>query len=147
MNQEDVKTMLSIDLIVWNELACLLEKHPDENLHAKGSPPWTSRDVYAHLARWLNHNNACIEAYCAGRKKPELAASPLEMNDRWQNEDKKLTLNEARRKAGVALASHIAAIESIPPDKWDAEMFKLVNIDGASHYAKHINYITVNDKA
>jgi hypothetical protein len=145
MNHEDVKTMLSIDLIVWNELACLLEKHPDGNLHAKNSPPWTSRDVYAHLARWLNHNNACIEAYCACKEHPQLAVPPLEMNDRWQKEDKNLTLDEARRKAGVALASRLAAIEAILPDKWDVEMFKLVNIDGASHYAAHINYIVVNN--
>ncbi len=146
MNAEDVKTMLTIDLIVWNELACLLEKHPDKNLHGKGSPPWTSRDVYAHLARWLNHNNACIEAYCAGRKQPELEASPEAMNDRWQREDKNLSLDEARTKAGVALASRIAAIEAIPQDKWDTEMMGIVLYDNASHYAKHINYIVADNE-
>ena len=99
MNTEQVKTLLAIDLIVWNELACLLEKHPDENLHDSSSPPWTSRDVYAHFARWLNHSNVCIESYSAGRELPQLEASPLEMNDRWQKEDRKLTLAEARRKS------------------------------------------------
>lgn len=143
MNAEVVKNMLTVDLIVWEELACLLEKHPDENLHAAGSPPWNSRDVYAHFARWFNRSNAHIEAYCAGQKLPELPVNPEKMNDIWQEEDKSLTLDEARRKAGVALASRIAAIEAIPPDKWDAEMFRLVNFDGASHYAAHINYIVV----
>jgi hypothetical protein len=143
MNHEDVKTMLTIDLIVWNELACLLEKHPDENLHGKGSPPWTSRDVYAHLTRWLNRNNAHIEAYCSGKELPQLLKTPEEINDIWQEEDKGMSLDEARRKAGVALASRIAAIEAIPPDKWDAEMSRLVYIDGASHYARHLNYIVV----
>lgn len=145
MNQKDVKTLLTVDLIVWNELACLLEKHPDENLHDNSSPPWTSRDVYAHFARWLNRSNAHIEAYCAGKKLPELPDLPEKMNDIWQKEDSGLTLAEARRKAGVALASRMAAVESIPPDKWDREMFKLVSIDGATHYAAHINYIVVND--
>jgi hypothetical protein len=140
MNAEQVKALLTTDLIMWNELACLLEKHPDVNLHAK-SLPWTSRDVYAHLARWLNHNNSCIEAYCAGKKQPHLSATPLEMNDIWQKEDSLLTLAQARTKAGVAFTSRMVAIESIPLDKWDAEMAKLVNVDGAIHYAMHINYI------
>jgi hypothetical protein len=131
---------------MWNELACLLEKHPAENLHGKSSPPWTSRDVYAHLARWLNHNNACIEAYCAGKEQPHLSAIPLEMNDIWQKEDSHLTLAQARTKAGVAFTSRLVAIESIPPEKWDAEMAKLVSVDGAVHYAMHMNYIVVNNK-
>jgi len=45
MNAEQLKAYLSIDLTMWNELACLLEKHPDVNLHAKGIP-WNSRDIY-----------------------------------------------------------------------------------------------------
>jgi hypothetical protein len=145
MNAEQVKALLTTDLIMWNELACLLEKHPDVNLHAKGLP-WTSRDVYAHFARWLNRSNAHIEAYCAGKKLPELPALPEKMNDIWQKEDSGLTLAQARTKAGVAFTSRMVAIESIPPDKWDAEMSSLVNFDGAVHYAMHMNYIVVNNK-
>ena len=144
MNPEAIKTMLTVDLMVWNELTCLLEKHPEGNLHAKGSPPWTARDVYAHLTRWLNHNNACIEAVCAGREQPQLAAAPEAMNDIWQKEDSRISLAKARTKAGVALASRIAVIEAVPPEKWNAEMYRLVTIDGASHYAAHIDYIVVN---
>jgi hypothetical protein len=145
MNSEQVKALLTTDLIIWNELACLLEKHPDVNLHDKGIP-WTSRDVYAHLARWLNHNNVCIEAYCAGKEQPQLLAAPEAMNDIWQKEDSRLTLAQARTKAGVAFTSRLVAIESIPPDKWDAEMSRLVSVDGAVHYAMHMNYIAVNNK-
>jgi hypothetical protein len=141
MNPEAIKTMLTVDLMVWNELACLLEKHPKENLHAEGSLPWTARDVYAHLTRWLNHNNACIEAYSAGRDLPVLPEVPEAMNDIWQKKDCRMSLARARTKAGVALASRIAVIEAVPPEKWDAEMYRLVSYDGAAHYAKHIEYI------
>jgi hypothetical protein len=147
MNPEQVKALLATDLMVWDELAWLLEKHPAENLHGPSSPPWTSRDVYAHFARWLNHNNSCIEAYCAGQTQPQLSASPEEMNDIWQKEDSRLTLTQARTKAGVAFTSRMVVIESIPLDKWDAEMARLVNVDGAVHYAMHINYIVVNNKS
>jgi hypothetical protein len=143
MNTEEVKAMLRIDHIVWNALVCLLEKHPDANLHDSASPPWTSRDVYAHFARWLNHNNDCIEAYCAGREPPGLEASPLEMNDRWQNEDSGMSLAEAREKAANAFKHRMEIIETLPPDKWDEELEKLVRYDGASHYAMHINYIVL----
>jgi hypothetical protein len=140
MNSEQVKALLTTDLIMWNELACLLEKHPDVNLHAKGIP-WISRDVYAHFARWFNRSNAHIEAYCNGKELPQLSKTPEEMNDIWQKEDQHLSLAQARTKAGVAFTSRLVAIESIPPDKWDAEMSRLVNVDGAVHYAMHINYI------
>jgi hypothetical protein len=146
MNAEQIKALLSIDLIVWDELAWLLEKHPEENLHAAGSTPWNSRDVYAHLARWLNRSSAHIEAYCNGKKLPEFPASPEEMNDIWQREDSSLTLAEARTKAGVALANRLAAVEAIPTDKWDTEMHRIVSFDGATHYAMHINYIVVNSR-
>ena len=146
MNAEQVKALLTTDLMVWDELAWLLEKHPSENLHGPSSPPWNSRDVYAHFARWLNHSSACIEAYCAGKEQPQLPAAPEAMNDIWQKEDSRLTLAQARTKAGVALANRLAAIEAIPPEKWNAEIHHLVNIDGATHYAMHINYIKVNNK-
>ena len=144
MNIEQVKALLTTDLIVWEELAYLLEKHPDENLHDSFSRPWTSRDVYAHFARWFNHSNACIEAYSAGRELPQLPASPEEMNDRWQKEDRKLTLAEARTKAGVAFTSRMVAIELAPLDKWDKELNRIVGYDGAMHFAAHINYIVGN---
>ena len=143
MNTEEVKAMLCIDHIVWNALACLLERHPGESLHDPASPRWISRDVYAHFARWLNHSNVCIEAYCAGRELPQLEASPEEMNTRWQQEDSRMNLAEARKKAGVAFTSRMVAIESIPPGKWDKELGKIVRYDGAEHYARHINYIVV----
>jgi hypothetical protein len=140
MNAEVLKTMITVDLIVWDELTLLLEKHPGENLHAAG-PPWNSRDVYAHFARWFNRSNSHIEAYCAGKKLPPFSKSPEEMNDIWQKEDSSLTLAEARTRAGVAFTSRIAAIEAIPLDKWDGDLWKIVSFDGATHYAMHINYI------
>lgn len=88
MNEEKFRVMLCIDQVVWEKLASVLDAHPGESLHDPTSPRWTSRDVYAHMARWLNHSNACIEAYCAGGEPPKLEAAPDEMNSRWQQEDK-----------------------------------------------------------
>ena len=95
------------------------------------------------LPAGLTIPTSASRSYSAGRELPQLEASPLEMNDRWQKEDRKLTLAQARAKAGVAFTSRMVAVESIPLDKWDKEMDKLVRVDGAEHYAAHFNYIVV----
>jgi hypothetical protein len=143
MNAEEAKAMLCIDHIVWNALVCLLEKHPEESLHDPASPRWTSRDVYAHFARWFNRSNAHIEAYCNGKELPQLSKAPEEMNDIWQKEDSVLTLADARTKAMDAFARRLGIIESIPLAKWDDNLERMSRYDGAWHYAMHINYIVV----
>lgn len=74
--------MLITDRIVWDKLASVLDAHPGESLHVPASPPWNSRDVYAHFDRWLNRSNAHIQAFCAGKKLPELPAAP-EKDERY----------------------------------------------------------------
>jgi hypothetical protein len=141
MNADRVQAMLRIDRIGWDALVSLLDAHPGESLHDPASPRWTSRDVYAHFTRWLNHSNACIEAYCSGRKPPPLEADPGEMNTRWQQEDSQMSLDEAREKALSAFERRVEIIASIPPDKWDGELDRIVRYDGAAHYTMHLNYI------
>jgi len=146
MNAEEVKAMLCIDRIVWDALVSLLEAHPEESLHDPASPRWTSRDVYAHFARWLNHSNTCIEAYCAGKKLPSLEGAPEEMNIRWQREDSRMSLDETREKARMAFIQRRRIVDSIPLNLWDDDLKRIVRYDGAWHYATHINYIVVASK-
>ena len=146
MNVDKVQVMLRIDRIGWDAIVSLLDTHPGESLHDPASPVWTSRDVYAHFARWLDRSNAHIKAYCAGKKLPELPATPEEMNDIWQKEDSAMTLTEARTKAMDAFTRRMEIIASIPPGKWDEELDRIVRYDGASHYTQHLNYIVVRSK-
>jgi hypothetical protein len=138
--------MLRMDRIGWDALTSLLDAHPDESLHGPASPRWTSRDVYAHLARWLDHSNTCIEAYCAGSELPSLEATPEEMNTRWQRKDSGMRLIEARNKATAAFERRLEIIASIPPGKWDEELDRIVSYDGAAHYAQHLGYLVVRPK-
>ena len=146
MNTDKVQAMLRIDRIGWDALVSLLDTRPGESLHDPASPRWTSRDVYAHFARWLNHSNACIEACCAGRELPSLDGTPEEMNTRWQREDSRMSLDDAREKALTAFARRMDIIASIPPDKWDEELERIVRYDGAAHYTQHLNYIVAAPK-
>ena len=62
MDSEAVAAMLREDRDEWEALVAVLEAHPEESLHDAGSPSWSSRDVYAHLARWIERSTAQLEA-------------------------------------------------------------------------------------
>ncbi|XUW99695.1 MAG: hypothetical protein TUN42_07325 [Dehalogenimonas sp.] len=65
MNIETITEMIRMDRAEWQSLTELLDEHPHANLHKSG-PPWTSRDVYAHLARWISYSNKDMERVAPG---------------------------------------------------------------------------------
>ncbi len=143
MDAEAVAAMLREDRAEWEALVAVLEVRPEESLHDAGSPPWTSRDVYAHLARWIEHSTAALEARLAGRALPPLEGTDDEINARWQQEDSGLSLGEARERAQQAFERRLRAIEGVPIDRWDEMLGTIARADGAEHYAGHRSYISV----
>jgi hypothetical protein len=143
MDAEAVAAMLREDRAEWDALVAVLEAHPDESLHGAGSPAWTSRDVYAHLARWMEHSTADLEARLAGRSLPQLEGTDDEINARWQAEDSGLSLGEARERARRAFERRLQVVEAVPSDRWDEELEKIARYDGAEHYAGHRRSIVV----
>ncbi len=141
MDAEAVAEMLREDRAEWEALVAVLEAHPEGSLHDPNSPDWTSRDVYAHLARWIEHSTARLGAHLAGRSHPRLEGTDDEVNARWQQEDSALSLAEARQRARAAFEHRIDAIEAVPPDRWDAEVEAIGRADGAQHYRAHRGYI------
>jgi len=143
MDTEAIVAMLQEDRAEWEALVAMLDAHPKESLHGAGSPPWASRDVYAHLARWIERSTADLEARLAGRTLPPLAGTDDEINARWQREDSALSLEEARQRAQKAFERRLRAIGNVPPDRWDAVLEAMARADGAEHYANHRRYIAV----
>jgi hypothetical protein len=141
LNREQVKEMLKKDRLEWESLTRVLDAHPEESLHDPKTPLWISRDVYAHLARWNEHSNKNIKAYCAGRSVTSLEGTDEEINAGWQKEDSQLSFDEARQKAGRAFNQRMRIIRAIPESRWDKELEKIVQFDGFSHYAAHRGYI------
>ena len=138
----DVSSMLRDDRAAWDELVAILEARPREVLHDPASPwRWTSRDVYAHLARWLTRSMDELEAALAGARLPPLEGTEDEINARWQREDSSLSLDEARARAREAFARRVRLIESVPADRWDAALERIARYDGAGHYRAHRSYI------
>jgi hypothetical protein len=144
MKKEDVEILQRIDSIVWNELVSVLTTHPEESLHATTSPEWTSKDVFAHMARWLNYSNNLIENYCVTGELPDSGDLVDELNTRWQREDKGMELEDAKGKAFAEFSRRQRIIASIPLDKWNDKVRRAISYDGATHYAAHLNYIVID---
>ena len=141
MDAEAVEAMLREDRAEWEALVAVLETQPEGPLHDLQSPEWTSRDVYAHLARWIGHSTAHLEAHLAGRPFPKLEGTDDEINARWQRENSGLSLAEARERARAAFERRIQAIQAVRPGRWDKEMEAIARADGAQHYRGHRSYI------
>ncbi len=143
MESEAIAAMLREDRSAWDSLVEILEAHADGPLHAAGSPPWTSRDVYAHLARWMEHSTARLNAWLMDhRPLPPLEGTDDEINARWQEQDSRLTLEEARRRAQEAFERRLRAIQAVPSDRWDDPALEAIaRADGSEHYAAHRTYV------
>ena len=148
MDAEGVKKLLREDREEWEALVAVLDAHPEGSLHDPESPEWTARDVYNHLARWIDHSAEALQAWLAGRTiAPLEGADDDEINARWRQEDSGLSFDEAREWAQRAFERRIQAIEAVAADRWDAELEFYARDDGADHYSEHRrghrSYITV----
>ena len=144
MDAEAVQAMLREDRAEWEALVAVLEAHPDGPLHDPSAPTWTARDVYAHLARWMEHSTAELKSWLASRTLLHtLDGTDDEINARWQQEDSALSLDEARERAQRAFDRRIEAIEAVPADRWDAVTEACARADGAQHYRAHRSFIVV----
>jgi hypothetical protein len=145
MDPEALRAMLHEDRAEWQALVAALDAHPDGPLHDPESPAWTPRDVYAHLARWINNSTDGFESWLASRTlPPPPGGNDDEINARWQAEDSGLTLEAARARAQQAFERRIRAIEAAPADRWDDPIDAIAHADGATHYRNHRSYIAIS---
>jgi hypothetical protein len=141
MNSETLAAMLRKDREEWAALVAALEAHPERSLHDAAAPAWTSRDVYAHFARWLERSTDHLEAELTGRALPPLEGTDDEINARWQRQDSSLSLAEAREWARRAFEGRIEAIEAVPAERWDAKLEEIARADGHEHISAHRRWI------
>ena len=145
MNAEAVEKILDEDRSEWESLSALLDAHPEESLHDPASPLWTSRDVYAHIARWTDYSTDQLEARLGDKKPPSLDGTFDEVNIRWQEEDRRLDLSVAQARALQAFERWRRTVRSVPPELWNEELASLAGIDNGKHwhYAMHRSCIIV----
>ena len=141
MDANALAEMLDHDHVEWRALTAILDSRPADSLHRADGPDWNARDVYTHLARWINHSTDDLEATLVGKGIPRPAGTDDEINARWRAEDAGLSLDEARDFAQRAFDRRLAAIKSIPPDRWTPMLDAIAHADGWEHFVAHRNYI------
>jgi hypothetical protein len=143
MDAVGVSKMLREDRAEWDALVALLDAHPSRALHG-GASVWASRDVYAHLARWIEHSTADLRARLEDLTLPPLPGTDDEINARWQQADSRLSFAAARERAHAMFERRLRAIQAVPPARWSDKLLEaMARADGANHYRAHRSYITV----
>ncbi len=138
-----IEDMLAGDLREWETLCSILDSHPDGVVHGDAKDSWDSRDIYAHLARWLRYSNDNLEKIRAGQPVRLVDGNRVdEINRQWRQEDRNLTLTEAREAAQRELNRRILLVGSMPGDFLQAGNRKTFSIEGAVHFEVHRRYIT-----
>lgn len=143
MNADDIAAMIAEDREEWDKLTAMLDAHPEGALHDPESPDWTARDVYTHIAAMMEGSTSLIEDRLAGRphRKVYEGSDEDDTNARIQAKYSHLSFDEARAWAHRAFGGLIAAIESVPEDRWDEWFEFYARADGADHYRGHMSYI------
>lgn len=144
MDAVAVQEMLLEDRREWHSLVTLLEANPYEPLHDPESPGWISRDVYTHLASWMEHSTGELEARHAGRTVPPLEGTDDEINAGFRAAHSHMSLDEARAWAQREFDRRIEAIQAVPLERWDPILEAVAHADGASHYRAHHGYIAMS---
>lgn len=145
MDAQAVRKMLGKDRAEWEALVAVLDAHLDGPLHDPESPKWTSRDVYAHLARLMETTTNLLEAKLAGHTFPSFEGgddeSENKANAEIQQQYSHMSLAEARGWAQREFERRLQVIASIPDDGWDDQVEELARADGGDHYRGHRGYI------
>jgi hypothetical protein len=133
--------MLAEGDAVWARLCHALDARPDQSLHAAPAPEWTSRDVYAHLARWQANTVHVVGELRAGRPAPTIEGDDDTINARWAAEDAGLTVAEARTRCLESRGALREALLQLSAEEWD-RFGRLCAEDVAGpHYQDHLDAI------
>ena len=142
MTPDALAEMLLRDREEWAALTALLDAHPGGPVHDPESPDWEARHVYAHFARWIRHSTDDLEAVLAGRERPRTPEGDDDaVNARWRAEDDTIGFDDARHRAQQAFERRAAAIEAVPPARWDNLLTAIAHADGYTHIGGHRRYI------
>lgn len=125
----------------WAALVAALDAHPAGSVSSQGTPVWTARDAYAHMARWMDFNTHLIGELAAGRRF-EFSRRPVdEINAEWQAADSGLSLAEARARATASYDAWQRTLDELPATKLTGFIQRVVRAGGVDHYDEHLGYM------
>ena len=135
--------LLAEGVEAWARLRARLDADADRgSLHDPGSPAWTSREVYAHFARYQSHSLENLHRRLAGQEPlPRDGLDDDPRNERWAAIDRALTLDEAREWCLATTEALRRAALALTPERWAEFGTRYADDVLAAHYVAHLEYI------
>lgn len=135
--------LLAGGAVSWARLDTLLrENDARSSLHAQGATDWNSRDVYAHLARWMGFTIEQVRRKSAGIDwLPSIPGSDDEINERWAVADRTLSTDQARNWCIESAGTLRRLVGDLSLDQWTRFGKKCMDDISGEHYAAHIAFI------
>jgi hypothetical protein len=99
---------------------------------------WSAKDLVAHIGRWLDAAVTVIENRLAGRPRGETYDDYESWNARWAEEDRYLTVEQARQRCEAAYSRLRGVISDLPAERWDKVVRGWVQGSGVEHLEEHL---------
>ncbi len=137
----DRAAMLAHGDAVWEQLSRALDARPEVVLHGPPNPPWTSREIYAHLGRWTAHTVEVVSCLRAGEAAPVIEGDDDAINARWAAEDTSLTTADARARCVAGREALLALLRQLSDEEWGRFGRRCAEDVDGSHYQAHLDAI------
>ncbi len=154
MNQKELLETLER---THDEFLAAINQFPDGDMTTRQIVgAWTPKDLLAHVTRWENVCSGYLAQVAAGEPIPRLEATSTELNAKWSEEDRHLSLDEVWQNSDASALRVRAMVESLPENVLDQVMrgpwpelaeemplHQIIAIDTSGHYQQHVKDIGV----
>jgi hypothetical protein len=124
---------------LWQEFQATIASMSEKEMASPGRVgEWSAKDLLAHLGRWNDAAVTIIDDRLAGRPLGETYDDYEAWNARWAEEDRALTLQEARTRCESAHRRLRGLIAELAADRWDKVVRSWVRGSGVEHLEEHL---------
>jgi hypothetical protein len=109
----DLDTVLAAEGPLWDQLYARLTGLSDDELVRPLVDEWSAKDILLHLSRWHDHARDAIQAMTAGREPLSRHDDFNDWNARWNAEDQKCTVDDARRITSESRRALIGCVANL----------------------------------
>jgi hypothetical protein len=126
----------------WRDLSALWRGLPEAAYLAPGAcgPEWTLKDVWNHLAAWMDATRAVLPALLANQPLPRGAYHPATFNPAHHAADSARSLAASRRRLNRARRALLRLVAALPPGPvldTKARPGRWLKFATYGHYAEH----------
>jgi hypothetical protein len=124
---------------LWGEFQAAISAMDEAELVAPARVgEWSAKDLMTHMGRWCDAAVVVIDNHLAGRSHGETYDDYDAWNARWADEDRALTVQQARQRCEAGYLRLRGVIADLPPERWDKVVRGWVHGSGVEHLEEHL---------